>query len=161
MRNLKKTVAILGTLGVLVISTAAYAATKTPSQIASGLTGKTEAVVIAERAAGKTYVTIAKDAGKLTEFKSQMLVEKKAVLDLRVKDKTLTRAQADKILTSIEANQATCDGTGSAGIGRKNGVGLGLGTGTGCGMGMRAGRGSGTGMRNGTGVGMGNGPDCR
>lgn len=157
MKNFKKTVAILGTLGVLAISTAAYAAAKTPSQIVSGLTGKTEAVINTERAAGKTYGTIAKDAGKLKEFQLQMLVEKKAVLDQRVKDKTLTQPQADAIYNSIKANQAICNGTGSAAIGRKNGVGFGQGTG--CGMGVV--RGSGTGMRNGSGGGMGFGAGCR
>lgn len=123
MKDLKKTVAILGTIGILAISTAAYAAIKTPSQIVSGLTGKTEAVINAERAAGKTYGTIAKDAGKFIEFQSQMLIAKKAVLDQRVKNKTLTQAQADAIYNSIKANQGTCDGTGSAAIGKKNGIG--------------------------------------
>ena len=154
MKNLKKTVAILGTLGILASSTAAYAATtKTPAQIVSGLTGKSTTQLYTERAAGKTYGTIAKDAGKLTEFKTQILVQKKAILDQRVKDKTLTQAQADAIYKSLVANQATCDGTGSAAIGRANGVVFGQGAGTGMGMGM----GKGAGMKNGTGGGMGNG----
>jgi hypothetical protein len=159
MNTLKKTVAILGTLGLIASSTAVYAATtaKTPAEIVSGLTGKTTTQLYTERATGKTYGTIAKEAGKLTEFQKQMLAEKKAVLDQRVKDKTLTQAQADAIYNSIKTNQATCDGTGSAAIGKKNGVGFGLGQGQGQGKGMGMGKGSGNGMRNGTGSGCGMG----
>lgn len=152
MINLKKTVAILGTLGIMASSTAVYAATvttKTPAEIVSGMTGITTTQLYTERAAGKTYGTIAKDAGKLTEFQSQMLIEKKAVLDQRVKDKTLTQAQADAMYNSIKANQATCNGTGSAAISKNSGVGFGLG------MGMGAGTGCGTGMHNGSGTGKG------
>lgn len=158
MKNLKKSIAILGTLGIIATSTVAYAVTaKTPADIAAGLTGKTVTQVTTERATGKTYGTIAKDAGKLTEFKAQMLVEQKAILDQRVKDKTLTQAQADTIYNTIKTNQATCDGTGTVAIGKKNGVGFGCGSGNGAGMGM----GSGNGMRNGAGAGMGRGAGRR
>lgn len=158
MKNLKKTVAILGTLGILASSTAAYAySAKTPATIAAGLTGKTTTQVYAERAAGKTFGTIAKDAGKLTEFKAQTLVEKKALLDARVKAGTLTQVQADTIYKAIVANQATCDGTGTAAIGRNSGACFGQCAGTGMGMG----RGTGAGMRNGTGGGMGFGAGRR
>ena len=161
MKNLKKTVAILGTLGIIASSTAVYAATaiaKTPAEIVSGLTGKTTTQLYTERATGKTYGTIAKEAGKLTEFQKQMLAEKKVLLDQRVKDKTLTQAQADAIYNSIKTNQATCDGTGSAAIGRNSGLctGAGAGAGFGQGKGMGMGNGAGRGMRNGSGCGMGN-----
>jgi hypothetical protein len=161
MKNLKKTVAILGTLGIIASSTAVYAAAtaKTPADIVSGLTGKTTTQLYTERAAGKTYGTIAKEAGKLTEFQKQMLAEKKVVLDQRVKDKTLTQSQADAIYNAMKTNQATCDGTGSAAIGKKNGVGFGQGQGQGKGMGM--GKGSGNGMRNSSGNGAGCGMGCR
>lgn len=160
MKNLKKTVAILGTLGILATTTAAYAAvTKTPAQIVAGLTGKTTTQLYIERAAGKTYGTIAKEAGKLADFQAQTLVEKKAVLDQRVKDKTLTQSQADSIYNSIKANQVTCNGTGSAAIGKNNGVGFGQGSG--CGNGIGIGKGMGARMRNGLGNGMGLGAGRR
>jgi hypothetical protein len=75
-----------------------------------------------------------------------MLVQKKAVLDQRVKDGKLTQEQADTIYQAIEANQANCDGTGGARIGQKNGVGFGQGMGKGMGQGNGSGSGGGMGM---------------
>jgi len=66
MKNLKKIIAAVTVVGMLGASGAAYAATvKTPAEIASELTGKTVENLYKERASGKTYGTIAKDAGKL------------------------------------------------------------------------------------------------
>ena len=125
---------------------------KTPAEIASELTGKllrtsTRSVL------QENLRTIAKDAGKLEEFKAQMLEQKKAILDQRVKDGKLTQEQADEIYNAIKNNQANCDGTGSAAIGRKYGAGFGLGSG----MGNGQGAGRGAGMRNGYGMGAGRG----
>lgn len=128
----------------------AFAATAmTPAEIVSGLTGESVEELYKERSAGKTYGTIANEAGKLEEFKAQILEQKKAVLDQRVRDGRLTQEQADKIYNSIKNNQATCDGTGSAGIGKKYGAGFGQGSG----MGLGQGTGNGAGMRNGGGFG--------
>jgi len=154
MKNLKKIIAAVTVVGILGATGAAYAATvKTPAEIASELTGKTVEDLYKERASGKTYGTIAKDAGKLEEFKAQMLEQKKAILDQRVKDGKLTQEQADEIYNAIKNNQTNCDGTGSAAIGRKYGAGFGQGSGMGNGLG--AGRGAG--MRNGGGMGAGRG----
>jgi hypothetical protein len=137
-------IAIVTIVGMLAVTGAAFAdGFKTPSDIVSGLTGKTASELYKERTAGKTYGTIAKDAGKLDEFQAQMLAKKKAILDQRVKDARLTQKQADDIYTAIKNNQATCDGTGNAGIGRKAGVGFGSG-------GMGNGMGRGQGMCNGS-----------
>lgn len=148
MKNFKKLIAvatIIGTLGVVGVAGASYATgATTPAGIVSALTGKSVEAVTAERAAGATYGTIAQEAGKLDEFKTENLVQKKAMLDQRVKDGTLTQAQADAMVKSIEANQATCDATGSAKLGQKSGMGAGQGMGSGQGMG--AGRHSGGGM---------------
>lgn len=153
MRNFKKLVAaatIVGMLGVVGVAGASYATgATTPAGIVSALTGKSVEAVTAERAAGKTYGTIANDAGKLEEFKTENLAVKKALLDQRVKDGTLTQAQADATYKSLETNQATCDGTSSAGIGQRSGAGFGQG------MGMGAGAGAGAGRRNGGGMGKG------
>ncbi|XCH79154.1 MAG: DUF2680 domain-containing protein [Candidatus Dehalobacter alkaniphilus] len=159
MKNVKKLIALVTVVGVLGVSGAAYAADiKTPAELAAALTGKTVTEVTQERAEGKTYGAIALEAGKLDEFKTQMLEQKKAVLDQRVKDGTLTQQQADQILTRIKNNQAVCDGTGSAGIGSAGiGRGAGAGTGFGQGKGMGSGRGSGTGSCNGSGFGGGMG----
>lgn len=135
MKNFKKLIAAVAVIGVLGTAGVAFAATaKTPAEIVAGLAGKTVESVTKERVAGKTYGTIAKDAGKLDEFKTQMLGQKKSVLDQRVKDGTLTQQQADETYNAIKNNQATCNGTGSTGMGRKAGAGN-------CGMGNGQGRG--------------------
>ncbi|MHB8126129.1 MAG: hypothetical protein ACYDEJ_10895 [Desulfitobacteriaceae bacterium] len=150
MKNFKKLIAaatIVGILGVVGVAGASIATgATTPAGIVAGLTGKSVEEITAQRAAGTTYGTIAKEAGKLDDFKAQTLEQKKIVLDQRVKDGNLTQAQADQIYNSIKTNQATCDGTGSAGIGRSNGVGFGQGMGMGRGAGQRNGSGFGGGM---------------
>ncbi len=157
MKNFKKLVAVIAAVGILGTAGAAYAAeVKTPAEITVGLTGKTVDDVSKERAAGKTYGTIANEAGKLDEFKAQMLEQKKALLDQRVKDGTLTQQKADEIYNAIKNNQANCDGTGNAQIGKKYGAGFG----NGIGSGMRQGMGRGMGRRAGAGDGMGTGAGC-
>jgi len=134
MKNLKKIVMLAAVVGMVGTTGAVYAATaKTPAEIVSGLTGKTVDQLTSERS-GKTYGAIANEAGKLDEFKSQMLEQKKTILDERVKDGTLTQAQADEIYNSIKANQENCDATGNGRIGMRNGAG-GCGIGSGRGMG--------------------------
>ncbi len=148
--NLKKVITMVTIVGVLGVVGVAYAATtKTPAEIAAGLTGKTVEVLAKERATGKTYGEIAQDAGKREEFKTQVLAEKKALLDERVKAGSLTQKQADEIYQAIKDNQTNCDGTGNAGIGKRAGMGFGQG----CGLGQGQGRGQGQGCQ---GQGMGN-----
>lgn len=143
MKNFKKFIAvatIIGSLGVVGVASAATGAT-TPAGIVSALTGKSVEAVTAERTAGATYGTIALEAGKLEEFKTETLVLKKAMLDQRVKDGNMTQEQADAMYKSMETNQATCDGTSSAKIGQKSGMGFGQGAGRHSGGGMGMGRG--------------------
>ena len=142
MKNIKKFVLSIAVVSVL-SSSIVFAAvtTKSPADITSGLTGKTIEEVTTERASGKTYGTIASEAGKLDEFKTESLKQKKEVLDQRVNEGTLTQSKADEIYNAIKTNQETCDGTGSSGIGRMNGVGFGQGQG----MGRGSGRGNGVG----------------
>lgn len=136
--------AVILAMSVTSIGVFAASGYNTPAEALAGLTGKTVEQVIQERQeTGKSYGVIADEAGKLEEFKDENLLIKKAVLDARVAAGTLTQAQADEILKAIETNQATCDGTGSARIGQKNGIGFG--------------NGSGSGMRNGNGQGLGRG----
>lgn len=128
--KIKKTIAITLAVGVIGAMGVAYAATaKTPAEITASVTGKTATQVTEERGQGKTYGTIAKEAGKLDEFKAQMLEQKKAILDQRVKDGKLTQEQADAIYNNIKNNEATCEGTGSARIGKQGGAGFGQGSG--------------------------------
>ncbi|ACL76008.1 DUF2680 domain-containing protein [Ruminiclostridium cellulolyticum] len=146
MKNIKKLVAI--TLSVLVVGAAGmvYAADiKTPAEVVSALTGKSMTDIYEEREEGKTYGTIANESGKLDEFKTKVLERKKAILDDKVKNGELTKEQADEIYNAIKNNQAICDGTGTARMGRQNGMGFGQGLGGGKGQGM--GRGAGCGIR--------------
>jgi hypothetical protein len=146
MKNIKKVILSMAVISVLSTSIVfGVVATKSPADITAGLTGKTVEQVTQERTSGKTYGTIASEAGKLEEFKTESLQQKKIVLDQRVKDGNLTQAEADKIYNDIKTNQVTCDGTGSAGIGKMSGVGFGQGRGMGKGMGQ------GSGQRNGAG----------
>lgn len=148
MKNVKKLAAVLVAVGVLGSAGAAYAATvRTPAEIVSELTGKTVEQINNERAAGETYGAIAEDEGKLEEFKAQMLEQKKAILDQRVKDGSLTQQQADEIYNTMKNNMANCDGTGSSQCGRGKGFGMGAGRG----QGMSNGKGLGSGMGRGAG----------
>lgn len=157
MRNFKKLVAVVAAIGVLGTAGAAFAATsKTPAEIVAGITGKTAEDVTKGRAAGETYCAIASDAGKLDEFKTQMLEQKKVVLDQRVKEGTITQQQADEAYNAIKNNQINCDETGKMGIGMKAGAGFGAGS---CGMNNSQGQGNaqGKGMGKGMGGAMGSG----
>jgi len=148
MKNFKKLIAAATIAGVLGVTGAAYAAgATTPAGIVSTLTGKSIEQVTAERVAGKTYGTIASEAGKLDEFKAQTLELRKANLDQSVKDGNLTQAQADAAYNAMKANQAICDGTGSARIGLGNGTGQGMGMGAGAGRRNGGGRGMNAGCR--------------
>ncbi|MBU3190832.1 hypothetical protein K9O30_16370 [Clostridium bowmanii] len=150
MKNIKKVVLSIAVVSVLSTSVVfGVVATKSPADITAGLTGKTVEEVAKERTSGKTYGTIASEAGKLDEFKAESLKQKKVILDQRVKDGNLTQAEADKIYNDIKTNQLTCDGAGSVGIGKMNGTGFGKGQGRGKGMGR--GMGQGSGQRNGDG----------
>lgn len=150
-------VAVISALGIVAFAASAL----TPAEIASSLTGRTVEQVTAQRGAGKSYGTIASEAGKFDEFKIQMLEQKKAILDQRVKGGRLTQQQADTIYNNIKNNQANCTGSGNQQIGKNNGVGFGQDTRQGMCNGNCDGSGMGNagrnGNRNGNGLGFGRG----
>ncbi|NCB47882.1 DUF2680 domain-containing protein [bacterium] len=133
MTRMRKTLLLTGAIVLLVgaMSVTAFASSNynSPAEAAAGVTGKTVEEVIAERQeTGKTYGVIANEAGKLEEFKSEILEMKKDAIEQKVADGTLTREQADEIINAIEENSANCDGTGSARIGQKYNAGFGTGS---------------------------------
>jgi len=141
---------------VLVLATGvtvAFAATaaKTPAEIISGLTRKTETQVTEARQARKTYGAQAAEAGKLDEFKKERLAQYKLALDEAVKEKRITQAEADKLYDAMKARLDACTGNGTGrvnggcGLGNGGMRGLGQGNGTGLGCGNRIGRGPGNG----------------
>jgi hypothetical protein len=160
MKRFKNLLMVFTVIAVLGAGSAAYAATtKTPAEIAAGLTGKSVETLYQQRAAGQTYGTIANEAGKLEEFKTQMLEQKKIILDQRVADGKLTQEQTDAIYNNMKNNQANCDGTGNARMGKNAGAGFGQGQKNGMvnGKGTGGGNGAGTGICNGAGLGAGQG----
>ena len=147
--NLKKfAVAGLAVMMLGSLSVGAFASNyKTPTEAIAGITGRSVESVQADRAEGKTYCTIATDAGKLEEYQKEMLSIKKDLLDARVASGQLTKAQADEIYAVIEQRQAACDGTACSqgnGCGLGGGLGCGVQQGGGCGA-QGAGRGMGIG----------------
>lgn len=135
---MKKRLMVLVTVGVLGTSSAIFAsASKPPVDVLSGLTGTTVEVLEKERLAGKTYGSIAAEAGKLEAFKSEVLKQKKARLDQRVKDGLMTQEEADNIYNEIKNNQKNCDGPGTGSGKPDKGRGMGFGNGQGKGKGKR------------------------
>ena len=90
---------------------------KTPAEVVAGITGRpVESVMEEKKEQNKSYGTIASEAGKLEEFKEEMLEVKKENLTAKVEAGTITQEQADATIQKLEENQAVCDGTGNAGI---------------------------------------------
>jgi len=155
MKNLKKLLVVALVVGLMGAVGVAYAAVaKTPAEITTAVTGQTVSEVNQERAAGQSYGAIANEAGKLEEFKAQMLEQRKALLDEQVKAGELNPEQAKTIYERMQDRMANCTGDGTGMCGNR---GAGLGQGCGMGMGKGNGCGNGMGMMNGGGRGMGNG----
>lgn len=138
---------ILAVAMVLGMAVTSFAATyDTPADIVAGITGKSIDSVVALRQGGKTYGTIAAEAGKLDEFKQAALQLKEERLEQLVENGSITQDDADEMLALIKEQQAICNGTGNAGGGRGLGLGTRSGTGIGAGYGHHGGgRGMGTG----------------
>ena len=114
-------IAVAG-LAATLTTALASAAYESPAEAAAGVTGKTLEQVISERQSGKTYGTIANEAGKLSEFKQAMFDLRTLILKEQVSDGTLTEQEATEALSVLEQRQSSCDGTGnSAGLGNGGG----------------------------------------
>ncbi|NNJ29976.1 hypothetical protein [Lacrimispora defluvii] len=145
MMNKKKVMtgcALALALSAATMTSFAAAAYKTPAEAVSGFTGKTLDEVTAERKSGKSYGSIASEAGKLREFQQAVSDIHEDRLNEAVADGTLTREQADAQLAAIRERQAACDGNGS---GDNTGTGCGAGGCNGTGMGYHH-RGNGYGL---------------
>lgn len=126
----------------------AFASTfDTPAEIYANLTGKTVEEVYEERGTDMTFGQLADENGLLEEFKALSLENKKAILDERVKDGTITQEQADEILKAME--DCTLE-PGTKKLGQEYGLRFG-----GNGQGKGYGRGQGRGARRGQGQGYG------
>lgn len=140
----------IGAVGMTAFATTQYS---TPAEIVANLTGTTVQSVVEEKnETGKTYGAIADENGKLDEFKSLNLQTKKDSVAKQVSAGTITQKEAASIVAAIEANQATCDGTSSAQMGKEMGVNFGCNgarDNTNCGKNQGTGKGDGMcGQRN-------------
>ena len=130
MKNLKNMItASIVVAAISVTSVTVFAASTygSPAEAAAALTGKSvEEVLQIRQEEKKTLGIQVGEVGKFDEFQKELLEQKKEVLKERVADGRLSEEQADIILSTIEANQAECDGTGT-GIGMMNGSGFGQG----------------------------------
>lgn len=130
-------VLVIGSTSIVALATSAF---NTPAEVVAELSGKSIESIITEKAeTGKTCGTIAKESGKLEEFKSENLEKKKEILSKKVSAGTITQEKANEIIAALEKNQVNCDGTGSARIGKAQGAGFGRmnGNGKGQGSGVR------------------------
>lgn len=155
MKNLKKIAvagAIVLTIGATSITAFAAVGPNARAGILAGLTGKSVETITEQKVeSGKTYGSLANEYGVLTQFKSQVLEERKAQLAEKVQAGTMTQERADAIIAAMEANQANCDGSGSGRIGAKMGAKFGNGDGTGAGGMNRVHRGAQGGANRGSG----------
>lgn len=115
MKGLKKVIAVCAVVGLIGAGSAVTFATtyQTPAEAVAGLTGRTVESVVKERVdTGKNYGTMAKEAGKLSEFQAEMLEMKKDQLGQQVAAGTMTAAQAQSATAAMAQQQVYCDGTG-------------------------------------------------
>lgn len=120
--------------------------------IVAKLTGKTTAQVVTERQAGKTFTQIGAENGVTSaQIVDEALKARIAVLDAKVKDGTITAAQADaaklamksRLTQRVDTANTACTGAGAGAGGCGMGRGAGQGAGSGCGAGRGAGSGCG------------------
>lgn len=102
------------TLLIVAIAVSAFAAGSynNPAELVASITNRSVDSVIDERRDGKPFCVIAKETGKLDEYKSGILEMRKEQLDQRVADGYMSQERADYILSRMEENLANCDGTG-------------------------------------------------
>lgn len=87
---------------------------KSPAEAAAGVTERTIESVMAERKeTGKTYGTIAHEAGKLAEFQEAMLRLQEQRLADKVEKGYITAQESEQVMETIRQNQAICNGTGT------------------------------------------------
>lgn len=146
----KKMLLVLGVLLVVSVGGSVFADSyKTPAEIYSELTGVTIEEAHELRRDGKTYGELADEKGFLEAFEEESLASKLAVLELRVKEGTITRERADEIIAIWQSDQ--CDEPGLNQLGKNAGLRFGNGSGSG----LRDGSGNGSGYKNGMGNGTG------
>ncbi len=113
MKHVKKVfIVCIAALIFAALSLAALAAAipaAIPAEIVAELTGRTpESVAAQKKESGKTYGSIAADAGKLDEFRAERLEIQRKSLAARVEAGEITQAEANDILSAISGRQVEC-----------------------------------------------------
>ncbi|MDQ2087173.1 hypothetical protein RBH29_12120 [Herbivorax sp. ANBcel31] len=123
MKNLKKVVAATVAVSVIASAGIVFASEyKRPVEIASEVTGdSTEDLRNIRVEEERTYGNIAEDYGKLDEFRTIMLEQKKALLDEKVESGDITQDQADEI------HESFCSDVGQMNFGKDFSLGFGKG----------------------------------
>lgn len=146
-----KKIITIALVSVLLISLGGIAFASTfdsPAKIYADLTEKTVEEVYEERSTDKTFGQLAQENDIFEEFQAANLEIRKAILQERVNEGTITQEQADAMLKAMEEG-CTLE-PGSRRLGQEYGLGFG-------GRGADQGQGLGRGMRQGNGQGMGQG----
>ncbi len=154
VRNIVAASVLSLAMGVTSFTVFAAAKYDSPQEALAGMTGKTVEEIAQERAEkNKTYGAIAAEEGVLDEFKTEILEQKKEVLQERVSEGNLGQEDADKIIERIQDHQEACDGEGSLGPGMMEGYEIQFhhGPKDGTGMGYGSQNGAGNAFRDGTG----------
>lgn len=135
MKTVRKQIIVMGIVVLILVAgaVAVFAASSysTPAGAIAGLTGRDVQSVIDERAeTGKTFGTIAKEAGVLDAFRAEMMEIRRDILAARVAAGKMTQEQADAIMAKVASRQATCDDSGAGcklhGAGCVIGAGFGM-----------------------------------
>lgn len=115
MKSFKKSL-LMGALLTTVAASTAFAATSqtTPAEILASLTGKTSQNVWQERReSGKSFGTMASEAGVLSKFQTENREAKQARLNERVAEGRFTKDEAAKIMADFDKRQADCGNGGN------------------------------------------------
>ncbi len=108
MKNLKKLIVCGTAAAVLSLSAMSVFAQPSdtpdnPAQITAEVTGRSVESIIEERKdTGKSFAQIADEAGKLDEFKADMIELRKARLDEAVAEGRISQQRADAILADMK-----------------------------------------------------------
>lgn len=139
-------------IGVLALSMGAIAFADgfdNPAEVYSNLTEKTLDEAYELRSDGKTYGELAKEAGKLDEFRKANLENKISIINERVDEGLLTQKEADEIIETMK--DMDCTTLGENRFNQKYNLGFGQGNGQGFkrgnGQGFKRGRGNHQGFR--------------
>jgi len=122
--KIKKVVALGLTMAILG-GTAVFAST--PAEIYSEVTGVTVEKAYEARQNGETFGKLADDKGLFEEFQQKMLADKKAFIEDKVSDRTLTREKADEFIKTLEERIENCDPQNPQRQGQRMGIGFGKG----------------------------------